>query len=99
MGGGERCGGVVGERAGAEGLQVAADSDLDTVGDGDTDDLALVLADLQLGVVGAGDDHATAPSWGRAWATGKGPRSSSSRIPRWSAIHLLGRACNFRTGF
>ena len=56
-GGGERGGCVVGERTGREGFQVAADPDLDAVWDCEADDLALVLADLQLGVVGAGDDH------------------------------------------
>ena len=45
VGGGERGGRVVGERAGPEGFQLAADPDLDTVGDGDADDLPLVLAD------------------------------------------------------
>ena len=57
VGGGERGGCVVGERTGPEGFQVAADPDLDPVWDCEADDLALVLADLQLGVVGAGDDH------------------------------------------
>ena len=61
---------VVGERTGPEGFQVAADPDLDPVLDCEADDLALVLADLQLGVVGAGDDH--------EFASG----ASDSRTPR-----------------
>ena len=54
----------------AGGFQVAAYPDLDAVWDCEADDLALLFADLQLGVEAAGDDH--------EFASG----ASDSRTPR-----------------